>query len=175
MAVAIKVTVEGDRELRAWIKRLDMPPAVMSRGLKGIAFEVQGETTKRQIVAGGRGKGAALKALARRVSSRTGTLRRSIRVNRGGLPRFIEVGSDLGYAAVHEFGGRVRFSASRVKSHTRTVAFGRSVGPYTVPSYIRSAYSASYPKRAFLAPALAKIAPRMPEIMLREWDKEVRR
>ena len=32
-------------------------------------------------------------------------MRRSIRVNRRGLPAYVEVGSDLEYARIHELGG----------------------------------------------------------------------
>ena len=44
-------------------------------------------------------------AETKRLTSRTGTLRRSIGVNRRGLPFYIDVGSDVEYARIHELGG----------------------------------------------------------------------
>jgi hypothetical protein len=54
------------------------------------------------------------------------------------------------------------------------MAFGRKVGAFTVPSYTRKAYTANYPKRAFMAPALEAVKPRMGQILVDEWRKEAK-
>ena len=57
--------------------------------------------SKEKILRGG--KGPPVKGI---LTSRTGTLRRSIRVNRSPLPWAVEVGTDLVYGAVHELSTR---------------------------------------------------------------------
>jgi phage gpG-like protein len=90
---------------------------------------------------GGKGKLRNTKPHPSKLTSRSGELRRSLSVNRGrdrsGLPRYVDVGSDLVYARVHELG------------------------------------LGSYPKRAFLAPAVAAVSPRFEGLLLGELEKAV--
>lgn len=92
----------------------------------------------------------------------TGTLFNSIRyqlrtnANRGE----VVVGSfGVPYAAAHEFGFE---GPVTVRSHTRTVLFGRVVPPYSVPSYTRWH---SVRKRPYLRPALGKLKGRIIELV----------
>ena len=103
--VAMRVVVTGVPELQAALRQMNpsLNTKIMERGMIASALEIQKDAAKYQIAAGGRGKRQALKALRGRLTSRTGTLRRSIKVDRGPLPFAIEVGTDLGYGAVHEF------------------------------------------------------------------------
>ena len=104
--VAMRVVVTGVPELQAALRQMNpsLNTKIMKRGMIASALEIQKDAAKYQIAAGGRGSGKALPPLRHSLTSRTGTLRRSIRVDRGPLPFAIEVGTDLIYGAVHEFG-----------------------------------------------------------------------
>ena len=172
----ISVNVSGLKSVQAALKRAN-PKAntqIPAKFFTRVAGEIQRNAKDKQIAGGGRGKGKALVALPRKLTSREGTLRRSIRVNRGPLPWAVEVGTDLGYGAVHEFGGRFSIPSANVASHTRNVAFGKKVKPFTVPAHTRKAHTAKYPKRAFMQPALDAITPRMGKILVDVWKKEAR-
>lgn len=95
----------------------------------------------------------------------------SIRVNRGPLPSAVDVGSDLKYARVHELGGVFNIPRHRVNAHTRTVAFGRKVAPFSVGPFDRGPYRARFPKRPFLVPALDEAMPSFPDIFIRNIEK----
>jgi len=103
---------------------------VFRRALLKSALKVQQIATREKIRAGGvvgTGKSRMnLPPLPDRLTSRTGTLRRSIAVDRSQLPFEVSIGSDLVYAAVHEVGGLVT----------------------------RRSGTAHYPQRPFLKPAL---------------------
>ena len=103
--VAIRVTVTGGRELDARLRAANpkINRRVLGRFFPKAAARIQTNAAKVQIVAGGRGKGKALKPLPDKLTSRTGTLRRSIGINKGPLPGAIEIGTHLVYGAVHEF------------------------------------------------------------------------
>ena len=170
----MRVVVTSIPELRAALERIDPGEnkRILRDGFIAAANEIQADAAKHQIKR--RGKNAP--PIPKHLTSRHGGagLVGSIRVNHGPLPFAIEVGTDRGYGPTHEFGGRVSFPSSRVSAHTRRMAFGRRVKPFTVPAHTRSAYSASYPRRPFLKPALDKIAPRFGDIFLREWKKAAR-
>ena len=168
--------MQGQKAIKNALKNMSpkFRPQIQREGLLKAAFLIQDESAQRQIAGGGRGKGKYLKALDHRLTSRTGTLRRSIRVNRTGLPRSVQIGTDLVYGAVHEVGGRISVPSSTVKAHTRSSAFGRKTRPFTVPSHTRRAHSAEYNDRPFLQPALDKIAPQIPAIFVAEWQKAIR-
>ena len=106
MAVGLRVSVVGSKALLRQLKRTN--PAINRRivteSLVEIALKVQTNAANLQITGGGRGKGKGLSALPNKLTSRTGTLRRSIAVDRKPLPRAIEVGTDLVYGPIHEFG-----------------------------------------------------------------------
>ncbi len=177
MAVALQITLEGDAKLRKWLRRLDLVdnPQIMRRGYGVAALMIQKNAARKQIRRGGGGKRNAAAVHPSRLTSRTGTLRGSIRVDRRGLPHSISVGSDLNYAAVHEFGGRVSVKASRVPAHQRTVAFGVRRAPFNVPSHTRKAHAATFPRRSFIKPAGDFVLPKLPGIFLKEWEREARR
>jgi hypothetical protein len=104
--VAMRVTVIGGPELRRQLIQLNPKenPRIPVNALERVAGEIQRNAKDKQIAAGGRGKKRAIPPLPDRLTSRTGTLRRSIGVNRRPLPRAIEIGTPLVYGAVHEFG-----------------------------------------------------------------------
>lgn len=112
-----------------------------------------------KIIRGGRvGTGKGIRSAPpdpHRLTSRSGRLRASLAgrgyrqgIDASGLPHFIEVGSDVIYAAVHEFGGTV---SQNVGDSTRSSAFGRPTKPYRVRGFHRTL---RYPARPFLGPAL---------------------
>lgn len=129
------------------------------RALLALAFRVQ-ELASGEFIKRGGGvskRGPESPPERGRLTSRTGTLRRSIRVDRSELPFAVEIGTDLAYAPPHELGLRVSVPASRVRAHTRRSAFGRRTRrPFVVPEHERRSYTAAYPKRPFLAPAARK-------------------
>jgi phage gpG-like protein len=104
MAVAMSVSLSGEKKLERLLRRVDpkrdgvrwQRAALVRSGLK-----VQSVAAEKKIERGGPGP-----PLPDRLTSRTGTLRRSIRVDRGELPTAIEIGTDLVYGAVHELGSR---------------------------------------------------------------------
>ena len=102
MAVSISVRIDI-REAQRQLERLQLDHgaglAAVNRALDRMAFLVQEDAAANQIIRGGKGPPHPT-----RLTSRTGTLRRSIRVNRSGLERAI--GTDLVYGIVHELGGR---------------------------------------------------------------------
>ena len=101
MAVAARVSVQGTEAVVAMLRRL--APAknqeIARRALKILAFEVQRVATREEILPGGKGPPDP-----HRLTSRTGTLRRSIAVDQSSLPFSVSVGTDLVYGAVHELG-----------------------------------------------------------------------
>lgn len=159
----VRVIVRGVPELREALARIRAPGnrAVLDRALTKSALLVQRIAAREKIIAGGvTGRGRA-RTIApphpSQLTSRTGAGRRSIRVNRDDLPFAIEIGSDLTYMAVHEFGGT--FSVTRK----------RPVSGGTVT------YSATYPPRPFLGPALDDAAQQFPAIFAAEFQREVER
>jgi len=105
MSIALSVTVEGVEELRSFFGRIDpaRAPAFVARALTACALAVQADSTGNRIQRSAP-RGAPPNPPPGPLISRTGTLRRSIRVDRGGLPHFVDVGTDLIYGAVHELG-----------------------------------------------------------------------
>jgi len=87
---------------------------------------------------------------------RTGTLSRSIHYDQKqderGIVGRLYAGPEAPYARVHELGGTFNFN---VPAHIRTIrqAFGRPIDPVQVQVRPFS-YSATYPARPFLRPAL---------------------
>lgn len=169
---ALTVKIEGFRELERRLQKMNpkKTPVILKRGLTRVALQIQKNAQKEQIKSGGGGKRNASAPLPNRLTSRTGTGRRSIRVNRGPLPRAIEIGTDLRYMAAHERGGTFTRRSTRVAEHQRVFAFGRRVSSFTVPSHTRKAHSVKMPKRPFLIPAYRQVQPFIPIIFIREWE-----
>lgn len=101
MALAFSVKVTGVKKLNKKLRQIDpeQNTKILRRALDKAGLLVQKIAATDKIVRGGSGP-----PLADRLTSRTGALRRSIRVNRAPFPHAIEIGTDLGYGAVHELG-----------------------------------------------------------------------
>jgi hypothetical protein len=115
MPVSLSITVRGIDELQARLDKINPKrnSAPIRRAMINCAELTQKIAAKEMIIQGSRfrgpkgkrgGKGKLRSAGVHptKLTSRTGTLRRSIRVNQSPLPFAIEVGSDLVYARVHE-------------------------------------------------------------------------
>ena len=177
MAVALSITVQGLDELHERLNRISPSKnsAWVARSLKKCAELTQDITANEMIIRGGRfrgpkgkrgGKGKMRSAGVdpKRITSRTGTLRRSIRVNTSTLPFAAEVGSDLVYAAVHEFGGTYS-----IPSYSRAIATSTRSGGSSMA--LVKAHSATYPARPYLAPGLDKAAKSFSDIFAKELGK----
>ncbi len=102
MSVSVQVRVDDKALLRAVNKlKPGKNPVVFREFLDKLALQVQTRATKVEIIRGGTGPPHPT-----RLTSRTGAGRRSISVDRRGLPNSISIGSNLVYMAVHEFGGK---------------------------------------------------------------------
>ena len=176
MAVALQVSIEGQKELQRLMARLDpkrqgvrwQRAALLRAGLL-----VQKTAAQKKIRRGGATRKGSSRPLLGVLTSRTGTLRRSIRVDRGPLPGAIDIGTGLTYGGVHELGGVYGIGRHSVSAHTRNVVFGKRVAAFTVPRHSRGPYSARFPRRPFLAPALEEITPQLPSIFVKEIEKEL--
>ncbi len=109
MATALRVSLVGTKELQRRLKQMN--PAINKRIIRESLVEAAGKIQTNaalvQITGGGRGKGQGLPPLPHKLTSRTGTLRRSIAVDRKPLPLAIEIGPNPpadGYGEIHELG-----------------------------------------------------------------------
>jgi phage gpG-like protein len=187
MAVALSISVTGVKELQAQLDRINPKKnsAMVWRALEECGELVQIDAAYRKIIAGGRfrgppgprgGKGKLVDRAPhpKKLTSRTGTLRRSIAVNRVRSALAVEVGTGLVYGAVHEEGGSFGVRSHTVRSHQRSSAFGKKTRRFTVPSHFRSGHYADYPARPYLAPALDDMASKFSDVFSREIAKEIR-
>ena len=146
--------------------RLDIPPgleralgafqpprldSIFSRSLNRVALDIQTIATTRHL----RGPRPV------KVDVVTGALRRSVRVDRGHLPRFVEVGSDLVYAPVHEFGATIRARGGGFLTFKLRDGSFRRVRSVTIPA------------RPWLQPAIKDASPKFERILFQEVTKEV--
>jgi phage gpG-like protein len=172
----LKVEVTGIKQISGMLKDLspDESQEIVVKSLQDCAKLVQINAVNKQIMGGGakavsRGRGVQIKPHPTRLTSRTGTLRRSISINQQRVPAWIDIGTDLKYGAVHELGfkGNVFISG-----HYReiTQAFGRRIKPteVAVRSHVRSV---NIPKRPFLKPALEEVEDRFPAIFMKHWRR----
>jgi phage gpG-like protein len=153
--------------------------AIMVSSLVECAELVQKDAKENQIIRGGTaisiGPRGGKRKVQRpphptRLTSRTGTLRRSITVDRSPLPFAIEVGTNLRYGRAHELGFDGRVS---VRSHWREIrqAFGRNIAARS--THIRAhSRNMHLPRRPFLEPALRATEDRFADIFLKNWRKE---
>ena len=152
--MAFQVAIEfedtaGLRGLRRAMEVLSNPDRALSKGLLACGRLVQG-TARSQYLSGPR------PAHLGRV---TGNLARSVVVDRAGLPNYVEVGSALPYAAVHEFGATIRArGAGRM-----TWGQGTNGQPP-----LRSARQVTIPARPFIGPALEDNADKFAPAILEE-------
>lgn len=101
MAVSFRVKVTGIKKLNKKLRQIDPErnTKILTRALTKAGLLVQKIAAKDKIKSGGQAA-----PLPDRLTSRTGTLRRSIRVNRSPFPHAIEIGTDKDYGRVHELG-----------------------------------------------------------------------
>jgi phage gpG-like protein len=93
------------------------------------------------------------------LKQRSGKLARSIQEEVSETPTGVQgrvySAGDVKYAAIHEFG----FSGPEtVSAHVRTVVFGKTVEPFTVPSFVRQI---NMPERSFMRSSLAEFKDRI--------------
>lgn len=132
MAVAVTVSLQQDPALSRVLQRLSEPEPAIGRFLARAAQQVQGRARSAYLSGPGPGK----------LRVRTGTLRRSIVVDRSRLPREVSVGTGLRYADTHELGATIRARRSALLRWR------------TPEGQWRSARSVRIPARPFLEPAL---------------------
>lgn len=189
MALSVRIDFLGDAAFRRMLEaiRPSSHRAVLSEALTESAMLVARIAALEKIRRGGRfrgprgprgGLGALSDAAAHptMLTSRSGRLRGSLagRGFRAGiddsrLPREIAVGSDVSYAAVHEFGGSFSQTVAR---HVRTSAFGRETRPFVVREHTRSV---SFRPRPFLKPALDDASRQFEDVFVRAWDRAAAR
>ncbi len=104
MPVSVRIDIKGNKEYQRMLTRINPKknPSWLTRALKRAAFLVQELATTEKI----KRSGPAGVVDPVQVTSRTGTLRRSIAIDDAGTPHFITIGSNLIYAGVHELGSR---------------------------------------------------------------------
>lgn len=158
MALVYRISLDGVEEVQRLLRRLQPPQSdrAASAALVRSALLVQKQAARVEILPGGRQAPHPT-----RLTSRTGTGRRSIRVNRTRLPRAIEVGSDLRYMSAHEGGFR---GVVQVPSYRRL--------NHTVRAHSRRM---NLPARPFLGPALEKTASQFSGIFVEEIAKRLGR
>ena len=182
----LTVTVKGTEAVQRVLDRVtpSKRPQIWRSLLTETGAEIVRSARSESIIGGGRirvagprgGKGKLTDAKPHptRLTSRSGIGRGSIRLDSNGLPRFVEVGSDRKYMAVHETGGSFDVPSKIIRKHKRTVAFGKKFPEFDVGPYLRLGYVANFPKRAWLQPAIDKTHQRSDEILLRAFQKAVR-
>jgi phage gpG-like protein len=177
MGFAVTVEVEGIEELQAALRKLspEQNRNIMRESLLDCAAIIIENAKTKQIIRGGRGIALGPRGGRRlvdkapdpkRLTSRSGRLRDSISWNLGRT--YIDVGSDVKYARVHELGYSGPVS---IKEHKRTItqAFGRKIKPTEVTVHAHSRVKVNYPKRPFLTPAIQATEGRFPGIFKRNW------
>ena len=137
--------IEGSREVLAGLARLNpgQNRKIAGRALTESMLLALRNSATRAIFPGGKGP-----PKADMLTSRTGTLRRSLAssfaLDRSGLPRYIEGGTNLVYGAVHEYGG--------------TTPLGNT--------------GQMMPRRPFLEPGLRMSEDQFPAIFAKWWARE---
>lgn len=171
MTVSVRIEFD-DQEVGRAFRDLDFRSgpgrSAFSSALDEMALKVQENATRSQIIRGG-----SERPHPSRLTSRTGTGRRSVRVNRAaGLVR--DIGTDLVYMGLHELGGVASIGPTTIPRHTRRVVFGRTVRPFSVGPYQRAGYTARFPRRAYLEPALEAMTPRFRGILIDHLRRVIR-
>lgn len=146
----VQIDASQLKKLQAQIRRLDPQrrTEVLRKSLLESGFVVRANA--QSFIK----RGGSAAPLPDRLTSRTGTGRRDIRLERAALPFAVDVGVTLRYMAVHEGGGTFTIPA-----HTRTSSTGTR---FSVRSYI-----AKFPARPFLVPGYNKSVPKIEQIWFR--------
>ena len=166
------VTVVGIDE---WIAALRNANPALRRVITGKALRVMAVETQTFAKTEAIIRGGSAPPVLRKLTSRTGRGRSSIRTDFSKLPRAAEVGSTLKYMALHETGGTVNRPATTVQQHMRNVLFGQRVKPFSVGPYTRRGGRAKYPARPWLAPSVARTVQRGPRIVELVWLESIQR
>ena len=154
MAVSVAIQLKVPKQLERTIGAIGKPriDTIFDRGLNRMALDIQSIAT-RKYLSGPRPV---------KVDVVTGALRRSVRVDRGKLPRFIEIGSDLVYAPVHEFGAKINARGGGFLTFKLRDGSFRRVRSVTIPA------------RPWLQPALDDADRKFPTILLQEIERSAR-
>ncbi len=104
MPVSARIELKGDKVWAAALRRMnpEKNPKFVTRALLKAAFLVQELAATEKILR----SGTPGVVHPTQITSRSGTLRRSIAVDSAGTPHFVVIGSNVVYAGVHEFGSR---------------------------------------------------------------------
>jgi len=145
----VQVEFTPNPDLQRALAVLANPERAISKGLLACGRLVQG-TARRDYLSGPRPS---------KLGRATGTLARSVVVDRAGLPNYVDVGTPLPYGAVHEFGATIR-----AKGEGRMV-WGTGVNGQPP---LRSAREVTIPARPFIGPALEDEAPNFAPTILEE-------
>lgn len=132
MGIITKVKIEGGANLRKRLNKMDPASnfAILRRSIAEIAVRISADARENQLL---KGRGRVHDS---KLTNRSFDLRDSIGPDLRSLPKFAEVGTDIEYAARHEFG------------------------------------LDGFPERAFMEPALEKIEPMIPAIIVKHWRRE---
>ena len=139
---------------------------VVSKSLVELGGKIARNAKTKQILSGGSKSVVNSKRLTGRTNG-AGGLVGSISDILQARQDSILVGSNLEYAGVHEYGFEEEVT---VKSHQRTIAFGKKVSPFTVPSHKRKM---KIPKRPYLTPALDAEIGSWQNVFAKHWQMEL--
>lgn len=122
----MQIIIEADGELEKIVKVFESSNENMNKALRDALFESLTLVRSASLMSG-------------RIPYKSGTLRRSLTIGMSVVGKGLEgsVGTNLPYAAIHEFGGGI----------TRYQAWGRPTRPYVATykerSYLRTPFSES--------------------------------
>ena len=179
MAVGIKYTLRPTGEVLEVLRSMGQPGLnhALTKALIACAILVSNEITERQIIRGGRvnvggprgGKHLVnTKPHATKLTSRSGagglreSLGTSYGIDKSHVPRFIDVGTDIVYGAIHEYGGTIRVTPRmRNALHYEGIHLRKSTHTITIPP------------RPFLKPGFEAVEPRFPDVFVKYWKQEI--
>ena len=151
VSLAVRLTIPPGLEVALGAFQPPRIGNIFGRTLNRVGLDVQTIATTKHM----RGPRPA------KLGQITGDLRRSIRVDRGHSPRFVEVGSDLVYAPVHEFGAKINAKGGGFLTFKLRDGTFRKVRSVTIPA------------RPYLQPALDEASKRGADILFQEISREV--
>ena len=146
------------KQNRRWVGSALLEAAKLTQTLAQTKYIIRGGRVASVGPRGGR-RIVDRRAHPSRLTSRHGNLRASIGISVAGSPRFVSVGTDSAYAAIHEVGGRIR-----ITPRMRRVLHAKGIHPRKSTTQIRM------PKRPFMKPALDEASKQFEGIFLRAWE-----
>ena len=169
MSVTIETNVVGVKEVVGALQRANPKKNTLwvGRALKESASLVQARARSRYIKRGGRIKTGSKSfsdspALPNQLTSRSGRLRDSIRVDYRKQSQSVGIGTHVVYGRIHELGGSIRITPKM-----RRVLHAKGIHPRSSTTVVRM------PKRPYLAPALRDASREIPSIFIRAWERAV--